>query len=243
MTGRDEEQPENLAHDAASEGQTDEDGESGAPGEDRTTETEGSQRSAGPGTPGTAGGPPSEHEAPAETGGGGDLEGELALLTLAAERDDYVDALRRLQADFDNFRKRSIRQQTEVLERASERLVVDLLPVLDALDLATAHVVEDSSDASKALAQIGALLRDILAREGLERIDSVGVAFDPTVHDAVGRIPAPEAEQPAEGADAPPPDAAPGDVAGSRASVVDVMRSGYRLKSKVLRPAMVTVQG
>ena len=73
-----------------------------------------------------------------------DAEKDLAALAeeaiVAAERDEYLDALRRLQADFDNFRKRSMRQQTELLERANEGLILRLLPVLDALDLATAHV-------------------------------------------------------------------------------------------------------
>ena len=110
---------------------------------------------------------------------------------MAAERDEYLDALRRLQADFDNFRKRSLRQQTELLERATEGLCVRLLPVLDALDLAIAHVRSQAepSDSDKALEQIDSLLRDILAREGIEKIDAVGVAFDPTIHDAVGTLP------------------------------------------------------
>ena len=121
-----------------------------------------------------------------------DAEKDLAALAeeaiVAAERDEYLDALRRLQADFDNFRKRSMRQQTELLQRANEGLILRLLPVLDALDLATAHVraQEESSDAAKALEQIDSLLRDILAREGVERIDALGLPFDPTVHDAVG---------------------------------------------------------
>ena len=149
-----------------------------------------------------------------------DAEKDLAALAeeaiVAAERDEYLDALRRLQADFDNFRKRSMRQQTELLQRANEGLILRLLPVLDALDLATAHVraQEESSDAAKALEQIDSLLRDILAREGVERIDALGLPFDPTVHDAVG---------------------------GDGPIVADVMRAGYRLKSKVLRPAMVVL--
>jgi len=154
-----------------------------------------------------------------------DLEAQTEEALLAAERDEYLDALRRLQADFDNFRKRSMRQQTELLERATEGLCVRLLPVLDALDLATAHVggEDESNEAAKALEQIGALLRDILAREGVERIDAAGVPFDPTVHDAVGSLPV-----------EPSPDGQ---------TVAEVMRAGYRLKSKVLRPAMVIVGG
>ena len=120
-----------------------------------------------------------------------ELESQAAEALVAAERDEYLDALQRLQADFDNFRKRSMRQQTDLLEHATEGLCVRLLPVLDALDLATAHVRSQAepSDSDKALEQIDSLLRDILAREGVERIDAVGVPFDPTIHDAVGRLP------------------------------------------------------
>ena len=121
-----------------------------------------------------------------------ELEAQTAEALVAAERDEYLEALQRLQADFDNFRKRSMRQQTELLERATEGLCVRLLPVLDALDLAIAHVRSQAepSDSDKALEQIDSLLRDILAREGIEKIDGVDVPFDPTIHDAVGTLPA-----------------------------------------------------
>ncbi len=127
-----------------------------------------------------------------------ELGAETAEALLAAERDEYLDSLRRLQADFDNFRKRSMRQQTELLDHATEGLCVRLLPVLDALDLATAHLrgQAETNDAGKALEQIDALLRDILAREGVEKIDAVGVPFDPTIHDAVGHVPAEPARLP-----------------------------------------------
>lgn len=141
----------------------------------------------------------------------------------AAERDEYLDALRRLQADFDNYRKRSVRQQTELLERATEGLLVQLLPVLDALDLAEAHASEEER---AALSQVGTLLKETLSRQGLERIDATGVEFDPTVHDAVAHE---EAEK-GEG------DSSPHEIS-------EVMRAGYRLKGRVVRPAMVKVKG
>ncbi|HET9091807.1 MAG TPA: nucleotide exchange factor GrpE [Acidimicrobiales bacterium] len=147
---------------------------------------------------------------------------EEDLGRLAAERDEYLDSLRRLQADFDNYRKRAVRQQTDLLERASENLLIALLPVLDALDLAEAHV--GAGDDQAALGQIGTLLRETLSREGLERIDAVGVAFDPTVHDAVAHE---EADEAAEGGQ----------------QIAEVMRAGYRLKGRVVRPAMVKVKG
>ena len=211
-----------------------------------------------------------------------ELEARTEEALVAAERDEYLDALRRLQADFDNFRKRSMRQQTELLERATEGLCVRLLPALDALDLAIAHVCNqhETSDAATALEQIGSLLRDILAREGVERIDAVGVPFDPTIHDAVGHVPADESAgggdetEPSTDEKAPgaglddeatgpagagvkneadrPADAGEPNVASEPErsvkatdgpTVAQVMRPGYRLKSKVLRPAMVVVRG
>jgi molecular chaperone GrpE len=190
------------------------------------------------------------------------LEAQVDEAVLAAERDEYLDALQRLQADFDNFRKRSARQHDELSLRATEGLCIRLLPVLDALDLAIDHVRSQATpgEEGKALEQIDSLLRDILAREGIERIDATGVPFDPTVHDAVGHVPkdavpdpdvALVAEQAHAASRAVTPKApksakpakAPKVAAESGPIVVQVMRAGYLLKSKVLRPAMVLVKG
>ena len=162
--------------------------------------------------------------------------GELGQLR--QERDEYLAAVQRLQADFDNYRKRTLRQQTETLARANEGLLARLLPVLDALDLAMAHLdATDPDEAATSFLQIGTLLRETLQREGLERIDSVGVRFDPTIHDAVAHEPAevgPDVdEQESAGAIGP--------VTGPVVS--KVMRAGYLLKGKVVRPAMVGVRG
>jgi molecular chaperone GrpE len=145
---------------------------------------------------------------------------------LARERDEYLAALQRTQADFENYRKRIARQQHEQTARAAADLVGKLLPVLDALDLAEAHLNEslDVSDDGKALRASRAMLNDILAKEGLERIDQPGVQFDPTCHDAVAHS---EAED--------------GDDGGT--VVEEVLRSGYRWKGQALRPAMVRVRG
>jgi molecular chaperone GrpE len=145
-----------------------------------------------------------------------DLEEDLGLAQVARERDDYLDALRRLQADFENYKKRMVRQQTDHLERAAETLVEKLLPVFDTADLAIAH------GGGEEVKQIWTALFDILEREGLERIDPLRAPFDPTVHDAVAHE--------------------PGDGAGEL-EVVEVMRAGYRWKGRVLRPAMVKVRG
>ncbi len=148
------------------------------------------------------------------------------VVVLARERDEYLAALQRTQADFENYRKRIARQQDEQSARAAADLVSKLLPVLDTLDLAEAHLNEslDVSEDGKALRASRAMLNDILAKEGLERIDQAGVPFDPTYHDAVAHAEADE-----------------GDDGGT--VVEEVMRSGYRWKGQALRPAMVRVRG
>jgi molecular chaperone GrpE len=99
------------------------------------------------------------------------------LAKLAAERDDYLDQLRRTKADFENYRKRILRQQTEHLERAAEALAEKLLPVLDTFDAALAH--------GEGFEQVYAALMSTLEKEGLERIAPEGKPFDPNESDAV----------------------------------------------------------
>jgi molecular chaperone GrpE len=145
------------------------------------------------------------------------VEGDFDELASAQrERDDYLDALRRLQADFENYRKRTMKQQTDLVERAALSLVEKLLPVLDAADLAIAH------GGGEEVAQVAGLLMDTLVREGLEGVDpKPGEPFDPTVHEAVAH----EA----------------GDV--QHQEISDLLRAGYRWKGALLRPAMVKVRG
>jgi molecular chaperone GrpE len=144
------------------------------------------------------------------------------------ERDEYLDDLRRLQAEFENYRKRMARQGEELTERAAAAVLERMLPVLDALDLARSHAGEPAdpvaAQLAEALGQISSLARDALAREGLDRIDDVGVAFDPSIHDAVAHDPSDDDEQ-------------------VGVVVAEVLRPGYRLKGRVVRPAMVRVRG
>jgi molecular chaperone GrpE len=109
------------------------------------------------------------------------LAAERALLAdldkLAAERDDYLEQLQRVTADFDNYRKRILKQQTEHLERAAEGLVEKLLAVLDTFDLALAH--------GEGFEQVYATFVGVLEKEGLERIDPLDQPFDPNEADAV----------------------------------------------------------
>jgi len=142
------------------------------------------------------------------------------------QRDEYLDALQRLQADFENYRKRVARTADETTQRAAADVVAKLLPVIDALDLAEAHFATANTDEldsleAKALVQARSLLLDTLAREGLARIDEVGADFDPQFHDAVAHVPGDDGAQ----------------------VVDDVLRAGYLWKGTVLRPAMVRVRG
>jgi len=171
-----------------------------------------------------------------------------AILTdiagLTAQRDEYLAALQRLQADFENYRKRVLRQQEEQSARAASALVSTLLPVLDTLDLAEAHVGDDGSEGAKALLQARSQLLDTLAKEGLERVADVGVSFDPVVHDAVAHAPAGDGEP--AGGEAEGPDAPGGSGAAhpsGEVTIDEVLRAGYRWRGQVLRPAMVRVRG
>jgi len=141
------------------------------------------------------------------------------------ERDEFKDALQRLQADFENYRKRVARTTDEVVARSVADVVAKLLPILDAFDLAQAHFAIATTDElesveAKALVQARSLLLDTLTKEGLDRIDQIGVPFNPTIHDAVAHVDG-EGEQ----------------------VVDDVMRAGYQWKGAVVRPAMVRVKG
>lgn len=136
------------------------------------------------------------------------------LARVAAERDEYLDALRHLQADFENFRKRVHKEQTAAADRGAESLVRELLPALDAADLARFH------DEAGSVEPVVSALADALGKQGLERIDPAGLPFDPEEHEAV-------MHEPGDG----------------EPEVLEVLRAGYRWKGRMLRPAMVKVKG
>ena len=127
-----------------------------------------------------------ERDSPSSTASDAELEEEISeieaqllddLDRLQSERNDYLDQLLRTRADFDNYRKRIVKQQSEQQERAGEALVEKLLDVLDVFDLAAAHGQGYEQGADRLLT--------VLAKEGLERIDPVGEQFDPNEADAV----------------------------------------------------------
>ena len=142
------------------------------------------------------------------------------LDSLQRERDDLLDMTKRLQADFENYRKRMLREQSLLVERASEGLVEQLLPVLDSFELALANLDGDgdSDRVRKGIELVYAELLGVLERAGLEHIAAQGVAFDPNEHEAVLQ----------EGGEGEP-------------RVGEVLRAGWKLKGRVLRPAMVKV--
>ena len=160
----------------------------------------------------------SEEEAAAS-----ELEADLAKLTqIESERDEYLDTLRRVQAEFENYRKRVIKEQTALVDRATSGLVEQLLPVLDSFELALKNLdaagSDDIENVRKGVELVYAELLGVLEKAGLSRIEAEGKPFDPNVHEAVMQ----------EEGDGEP-------------VVTDVLRTGYTLKGRVLRPAMVKV--
>jgi molecular chaperone GrpE len=143
--------------------------------------------------------------------------GDLADVT--RERDEYLDSLRRLKAEFENYRKRAARDQESLVARAHERLVKELLPVLDdlarALEAAERH---EEAQLEEGVRLVHRQLASTLVKEGLAEIATEG-AFDPNVHEALLSQPSDEPE----------------------GSVIEVIQKGYTLGDRVLRPARVVV--
>jgi molecular chaperone GrpE len=156
-----------------------------------------------------------EHEvAEQETERGG---GDVAALE--AERDEAVDRLKRVAADFDNFRKRAAREREEIVAHANERLVKELLPVLDDLERALVAAAEhEEARLEEGVQLVYRSLAQLLERQGLKEIDADG-KFDPHVHEAL-------LSQPSER---------------DEGDVIDVVQKGYKLGERVLRPARVVV--
>ncbi len=193
------EQAQGSPEDPASPGQPDED--------PRTLEE-----------PGDAPGP--EEPADEEPGLADKDDRELAaaaeLENTRRERDEYLDALRRLKAEFENARKRQQREHDRILQTASERLVLELLPVLDNLDRA----LEAGGDIREGVRVTRDQLADVLGREGLLPVASDGQTFDPNVHEAVMGQPSEEHEE---------------------GTILQTFERGYLLRGKAIRPAKVVV--
>src|SRR5207248_1205817 len=145
---------------------------------------------------------------------------ESDLASLQRERDDLLDTTRRLQADFENYRKRVAREQASSAERSTERLLEQLLPVLDSFELAVMNLDQSDVDemVRKGIDLVYAELVAVMERAGLQRIEANDAPFDPNEHEAVLQ-----------------------DDGDGEPHVEDVLRTGWKLKGRVLRPAMVKV--
>ena len=148
-------------------------------------------------------------------------EEELAALSAELEatrreRDEYLDALRRLKAEFENSRKRLERERSRILQAASERLVVELLPVLDNLDRA----LEAEGDIREGVHATRDQLVEVLGSEGLVPVASDGQPFDPNVHEAVMGQPSEDHEE---------------------GTILQTFQRGYVLNGKPVRIAKVVV--
>jgi molecular chaperone GrpE len=146
-------------------------------------------------------------------------EESLDVEALQADRDQLFDRLQRLAAEFDNFRKRSAREQAAFSERANERLVKELIPILDDLGRALEAAAEhEEARLEEGVRLVHRSLSELLSREGLAEIETDG-KFDPHVHEALLSQPSDEDE----------------------GSVIEVVQKGYKLGDRVLRPARVVV--
>lgn len=149
---------------------------------------------------------------------------EFLLVKVAEARDEatsYLDDLKRVAADFDNFRRRALKEQGETTQRAAERILVELLPALDSFDAALS--VEASTESEEkvmaGMYRTHEQLLNALGTHGLEIVPTVGEVFDPEVHEAVM--------------------SPPGE--GGRLMVSEELRRGYTLKGRLVRPALVAV--
>ena len=142
---------------------------------------------------------------------------ELDLAAVVAERDAYLEDLQRVTAEFTNFRRQTMKRNTELVAQAASRLARELLVVLDACEAAVSQGVEG-------IEALQSQLLGVLSAEGLTVLGTVDEPFDPGFHEAVM-----SEESTGDGQDAP--------------IVVEVLRTGYAWNGRVLRPAMVKVRG
>jgi molecular chaperone GrpE len=153
-------------------------------------------------------------------------EVDVAALAAKAEKaDEYLELAQRTRAEFENYRRRAIKEAATAQERGAAKLALELLPAIDNLDRALAHAGETSNGDASFVSGVKHVHTDVLAalkRAGIEPYSPEGEQFDPQFHEAV-------AQQPFEGAE-------PG-------TVVEVYQRGYRLGESILRPARVVVAG
>lgn len=146
----------------------------------------------------------------------------VELAAAVAEAAKNRDAYLRVMADFDNYRRRSVRDREDERVRAVAALLEDMLPVLDGLSLAagSADGTPDAGTIAKGVSMVASQFSEVLARHGVERIDPAGEGFDPNNHEAVAHAPSDDVPE---------------------GSVIQVVRPGYRIGRRLVRAASVVV--
>ena len=141
---------------------------------------------------------------------------------LEAQLKEKSDRILRLQADFENFRRRTAKEKEELTAVITQNLLTDLLPLLDNFERAMAVEQTDGEAFQKGVEMIFTQLREVMDKHGLENIEAEGKPFDPNVHQAVMRVENPDVED---------------------GTITQVLQKGYQAKGRVIRPAMVQVAG
>ncbi len=151
-------------------------------------------------------------------------EDNSAIAELQRQADDNHSRYLRAQADFDNFRRRTVKEKEELTQYASLKLITQLLPVMDNFERALQNGGESAETESfaKGVDMIYRQLSQVLEAEGLKPMEAVGQPFDPEMHQAIMQVESDEYEE---------------------GIVVEAIQTGYWLKDKVIRPAMVKVSG
>lgn len=146
------------------------------------------------------------------------LKGQVEKLT--GDLQEKKDRLLRLQADFDNFRRRSAKEREEISAIVTQNFCKDMLPLLDNFERAMAAETKDVEAFQKGVEMIFTQFQEVLKKNGLEQIEAVGQKFDPNFHQAVMRVEDPEKEDD---------------------TVAQELQKGYMVKGRVIRPSMVQV--
>lgn len=146
------------------------------------------------------------------------LKGQVEKLT--GDLQEKKDRLLRLQADFDNFRRRSAKEREEISAVVTQNFCKDMLPLLDNFERAMAAETKDVEAFQKGVEMIFTQFQEVLKKNGLEQIEAVGQKFDPNFHQAVMRVEDPEKEDD---------------------TVAQELQKGYMVKGRVIRPSMVQV--
>jgi molecular chaperone GrpE len=144
------------------------------------------------------------------------------LAAASAKAAEYLDGWQRARAEFANYKRRIEREQVDLTQNISANVLARILPVLDDFDLAMKNAPADDESAkwTQGILLVHRKLNDLLAKEGISRIEAEGLPFDPNVHEAVMHV---EVDGQPSG------------------QVIEVLRQGYKLGDRVLRPALVKV--